>query len=768
MKLFLLFTLLLSLPHSSAQAYSFSNKPETWTDAEVESFLFLSQVQKKSGLNKSSNLCLDVSGPVQGGKQRMRIISKVGDNKNGGLFETAKAEVKAGTPAQNDLNTIKSIVGMSTGYQQAIMDYDENTAPIAKDAATAKQYMSAEVIGYTDGQGISGTLNAAIDGNPVKSFSSNKQLGKLRADYLANELGLSDSFADVKKSSKESERALKEPKYDEIRNCDTWRTAEVRMYFQTGSKVTDEKSWSMTTMMMPKEDRALLQYEASRQVMEAQREFSDSVLYSMKPKLLTSSSPGIKSISKTPEIKPTMIRAMTTEMKGYCSNVFEALKAEYLDAGTKTFRNPYANEINKCKQKNEDICFFECTGSIKSFYVSLSSGGGPYSSISNSISFRFNIDQADQSENSPKENLLAEKTLKEYLKKVPSVVAAREVIIAKRQKEFEKNLKQKFPNCANDAKSFDDLKALFERVTPQLNSNVYSFSRNIDKFGNKYLGYEQNGVFEMKEDIKAFVGAAVTTAKDGTGIVIKGLKCLDMKRVMGAFYAKGECRRGDEFNKVMFPHKNVQLGCIYCGSGWNVKNGSASYQEREDKKISPIIPHEHGKTYDVASVDALRSPGVHEIADCADCNCTDKGSKLAKIYTVEKASDENLVPVINKNSCYCTPPVAPSCGVGPSGAANEAKLTSLGQKHFYDACSGKFVKTTGDTKTAQITNLLNTFNKGCVSEPGKCPNLDIRTAINAVNNMLCEKQNFRIPSDDPVKDCSREDGKVESVAEPEV
>jgi hypothetical protein len=200
---------------------------------------------------------------------------------------------------------------------------------------------------------------------------------------------------------------------------------------------------------------------------------------------------------------------------------------------------------------------------------------------------------------------------------------------------------------------------------------------------------------------------------------------------------------------------------LVCGSGWNASDGVASYKERDTLKTTPIKPHEHGKSFDAATVEALRSPGVHEISNCAYSNCSDKASKLAKIYTVEKSSDENLVPSINKNSCYCTPPVAPSCGVGPSGGTDEPKITTLGQKFFYDACSGKFEKISGDSKSAQILNLLNTFNKGCVSKPGQCGTITMSSAINAVNNMLCEKQNFRIPSDDPIKDCTREDTQAE-------
>jgi len=207
---------------------------------------------------------------------------------------------------------------------------------------------------------------------------------------------------------------------------------------------------------------------------------------------------------------------------------------------------------------------------------------------------------------------------------------------------------------------------------------------------------------------------------------------------------------------------------LICGSGWNANHGVASEKERDTLQTTIITPHEHGKTFDAATVDALRSPGVHEIANCADCNCTDKASKLAKIYTVEKSSDDNLVPSINKNSCYCTPPVAPSCGVGPYGSTDESKITSLGQKYFFDACAGKFEKITGETKSAQILNLLNVFHKGCSHNPGQCSAVTMSSAINAVNNMLCEKQNFKIPSDDPIKDCSRENEPVEEKPELDV
>lgn len=742
MNLFLLIVMIYAQFSLDAWSYSFNSKPETWTDAEVESFLFLSQVQKKSGLTQNSNLCIDLTSPVQGGKQRMRIISKVDGFKNGGLFETAKAEVKSGTQAEKDLGLIKSIVGMSTGYQQAIMDYDGNAAPVISDPTIAKQYMSAEVIGYTDGQGIKGKLNASLVGNQAKSYSSNKELGMLRAGYLDKALGLSDSFASVKKTSKESESAMKEPKFEGIRNCDTWRTAEVRMYFQTGAKVTDDKSWVMSTMMMPKEERALMQYEAARQVYEAQKEFSDSELFKMKP------------VVKAESEKPTMVRIMSDEMRLYCNSVFDSLK--------KWNQNGQYQNFETCKQKNPDYCSFDCSGNVTHFSVSLSNNGAPFKSIQNSIFVKFKEKASERNQDFPNFGVYEQKKLEDYLSQDLTVKSSRDYLVKKREAAFEARLKKKFPNCAQNAESYHDLKALFSRVTPQLSPEVSKMINMIEKRGYGQLGSELNGNYVVKEDIRDFVGAAITNSSvDRTGVVTKGFKCLDMKRVMGIFYAKGECRRGDEFSRVSFPHQNVKLGCLVCGSGWNASDGVASYKERDTLKTTPIKPHEHGKSFDAATVEALRSPGVHEISNCADCNCSDKASKLAKIYTVEKSSDENLVPSINKNSCYCTPPVAPSCGVGPSGGTDEPKITSLGQKFFYDACSGKFEKISGDSKSAQILNLLNTFNKGCVSKPGQCGTITMSSAINAVNNMLCEKQNFRIPSDDPIKDCTREDTHTE-------
>ena len=43
------------------------------------------------------------------------------------------------------------------------------------------------------------------------------------------------------------------------------------------------------------------------------------------------------------------------------------------------------------------------------------------------------------------------------------------------------------------------------------------------------------------------------------------------------------------------------------------------------------------------------------------------------------------------------------------------------------------------------------------NQPGACKEVDLPTAITTVNQMLCETQNYRIPSDDPVKDCQKED-----------
>jgi len=713
-KILLLF-LVLAQTSSPSFAYVFNSDPRTWSDRDVESFLFLSQVQKQTALTKGRNLCIDISEPVPGGKQTMRIISKVGDNKDGGLFQNGKSEIAKGSAAESDMNTIKKIVEMSSGYQQAIMDYDESSGvPTVRFKAETKDYMTAEVIGYTDGQGITGAPSGALDGQG-KNYSSNKQLGKLRADYLADQLDLANDFAKVNKTSIESESTLRKNEYKDIRACATWRTAEVRMTFQTGSKATDDATWAMSTKMASSQQRLMMQYEAAKQVQEALKTVNDGVLHVNKPWPKTMTPPAGSTDPYT---------EMSPEYATYCSAIMDEMKKFDSEA------------FNGCKTGSRS-CYYRCPniGNVYPIGIAGALQGGAFAS--NVILF------ADKDNPNPnaKGTIRNEDAMKSAVKNSEAVRAALKKLTDARDAAKLTQLKKSFPECAKDPAQFKDLLALVTQVEPHVDDC---------KTSSPYYSVDAKNTCAQ---------AAILKAADGTGMSGKLMKCISMKRVMNSMYSADGCKTGASFNKVTFPHMNAHLGCKFCGNGWNAKDGVASFTERYDGKVT--VFHDHHTTLDTPTYQSLQSPSIHEIADCADCLCTNKNEKLKKVFLVEEASPtNNIVQNINKTSCYCTPPVAPSCGVGPQGATGEAKYSSLGQKYFYDSCMGKFVAVTNsksatDQKGAQIAALVNQFNS-CGSNPGKV-SCDMSKVIADVNGMMCESQKYKMPTDDPVVDCSKEE-----------
>ncbi len=711
-----------------AGAYEFPADPKLWTDAEVESFLFLSQIQGKTGLNSQSNLCIAVSEPVPGGKQTMRIISKVGDNGKGGLFVTGKAEIAKGSPEEEDLNRIKQIATMASGYQAAIMDYDESKGMPTVNPDT-KGYMSAQVIGYTDGQGIAGTLSASL-GNSGQTYTTNKQLGMYRANYLSTQLGLSNSFGQVTQSSIQAEPAMRDSKYKDIRNCATWRTAEVRLSFQTGSKVTDSATWAMATQMAPEKQRLMMQYEAARQMREALTGLNNQVMRVEKP--WPSPSPGSTPVTDRPYFE------MNDNFKSYCDTAMKWFK-QYREVG----RTYVA--FTGCKlfpnTAGRGVCYYDCDQGRLSLTP-------PSSGIGSPIDFSpyYWPKSADQMKAGVTPiNDLQFKDLAKAAKTDAGIVAALKVMQDERTSKLDGVLKASFPECAANESSLNDLKTLMAQVIPVLSSCK-----------------AQSPIPDVKsEDSAKCAQAATLKAANGTGMSGRLMKCISMKRVMDSMYGQGECRPGKEFTKVTFPHMNANLGCKFCGSGWSTHGGAAEFKERYDFAVTHF--HDQNTTTTVPTFGALQKPGIHQISDCADCSCTEKSKKLAKIFTVEEASsDKSVIDTIDKNSCYCTPPVAPSCAVGPQGATGESTGTSLGQKYFYDSCAQKFVAvaTPGagkDAKSGQILNLVQQFNSGCGTDPKQCAQT-MGAARSKVNNMLCEKQGVKVPTDDPIRDCSKEAG----------
>jgi hypothetical protein len=338
--------------------------------------------------------------------------------------------------------------------------------------------------------------------------------------------------------------------------------------------------------------------------------------------------------------------------------------------------------------------------------------------------------------------IVSEDKIKKTIKSSTSVTEGMKALQKSLEAEQENALKVSFPECAKDAESLADLRTLVKQVRAVVGDCTF-----------------QSPHVSVKADDKC-AQAAIISASDG-GKSGKLMKCINMKRVMGHMYSQGECRPGGEFSKVTFPHLNAHLGCKFCGNGWSTKNGAATFRERYDGKVTQFS--DKNSTSDTPTYRSLQSPGIHEIGDCADCSCTNKNEKIKKVYLVEEAhTQKSVIDQINKTSCYCTPPVAPSCGVGPQGATGESVYSSLGQKYFYDSCQNKFLKVTEspnqtDQKGAQILALVNQMNKGCTTNPGACKDVDLQTAIRSVNAMLCETQNYRIPTDDPVKDCQKEE-----------
>ncbi len=250
--------------------------------------------------------------------------------------------------------------------------------------------------------------------------------------------------------------------------------------------------------------------------------------------------------------------------------------------------------------------------------------------------------------------------------------------------------------------------------------------------------------------------AALSETKSAGGKSGRLFKCINMKRVMNTMYSQGECKTGAEFDSVNFPHKNAHLACKFCGSGWNAKEGAVSFRERYDMSTSAISAN---TTKSTPTFGALQSPGIHEISDCEDCTCTDKSSKVSKVFSVGKVDANNIVGTVNKKSCYCTPPVAPSCFVGPDGATDGPEHHVTTQKHFYNSCTQKFVAIAdGKSRNDQLVDLVNQFNKGCDANCATTTN--IKDEVEKVNSMMCENQNVQIPTDDPLADCTKEEART--------
>jgi hypothetical protein len=618
---------------------------------------------------------------------------------------------------------------MASGYQAAIMDYDESKGMPTANPDT-KGYMSAQVIGYTDGQGISGTLSASL-GNSGQNYTTNKQLGMYRANYLSTQLGLSNSFGQVTQSSIQAEPSMRDSKYKDIRNCATWRTAEVRLSFQTGSKVTDSATWAMATQMAPEKQRLMMQYEAARQMREALSALNAQVMKVEKP--WPSPSPGG---TPNPTDQPYYEKSATYQ--------------SYCDVAIKWFKQPrrvdnaYVN-FTGCKSVSNIYgnCYFKCDQGTLSLTPPGSRIGSPLSFVP-----AFNAVSEEQLPAGATPISYSQfSKLKESASEDPGIKAALKVMQDERASKLDGVLKASFPECAANEFSLNDLKTLMTQVISVL-SSCKAQSPNPD--------------VKSEASVKC-AQAATLKAANGTGMSGRLMKCISMKRVMDSMYGQGECRPGKEFTKVTFPHMNANLGCKFCGSGWSTHAGAAEFKERYDFSVTHF--HDQNTTATVPTFGALQKPGIHQISNCADCSCTEKSKKLAKIFTVEEASsDKSIIDTIDKSSCYCTPPVAPSCAVGPQGATGESTGTSLGQKYFYDSCAQKFVAvptagTGKDAKSVQILNLVQQFNSGCGTDPKQCAQ-SLSIARSKVNNMLCEKQGVKVPTDDPIRDCSKEAGVV--------
>jgi hypothetical protein len=592
-----------------------------------------------------------------------------------------------------------------------------------------KSYMSAQVIGYTDGEGIGRQLSASLS-NSGQTYTTNKELGMYRAKYLSTQLGLSNSFGQVIQSSIQAEPAMKDEKYKGIRDCATWRTAEVRMSFQTGSKVTDSATWAMATQMAPEKQRLMMQYEAARQMREALTTLNAQVMRVEKP--WPSPSPG-----GTPNPTDRPFYEMNANFQSYCDVAIKWFK-QYREVdrtyvaltGCKLFPNT----------AGRGACYYGCDQGRLSLTPPNSLAGSP-------ISFSPYFSPKEAKDLATGVNPVSYKQfekLSESAKKDPGIVAALKVMQDERASKLDGVLKASFPECAASESSLNDLKTLMAQVIPVLSSCR-----------------AQSPIPEVKGDSATCAQAATLKAANGTGMSGRLMKCISMKRVMDSMYGQGECRPGKEFTKVTFPHMNANLGCKYCGSGWSTHGGAAEFKERYDFSVTHF--HDENTTTTVPTFGALQKPGIHQISNCADCSCTEKSKKLAKIFTVEEASsDKSVIDTVDKNSCYCTPPVAPSCAVGPQGATGESTGTSLGQKYFFDSCAQKFVAvatpgTGKDAKSVQILNLVQQFNSGCGNDPKQCvPTL--ADARSKVNKMLCESQGVKIPTDDPILDCSKEAG----------
>lgn len=781
-------SLLLFLVLDDASAYTFrldeKGQPDKWNDAEVETFLFLSQIQNKTGLTSNSNLCIEVSQPVAGGTQTMRIVSKITNNKNGnGMFEVGKAEVSQ-DHAQKDLDTIGNIVKLSSGYQQAIMNYsDSDTEPQKYTSEQLKDYMSAEVIGYTDGLGINGTVSA-VEGPATKwtgsngksystNYTSNQQLGNLRAIYLSDKLDLNNSFGKVEQISKTSETELKN-QTKEVKECSTRRTAEVRLNFQTSSKVGNNATWVMPTKMMSEKAQQTMQFEAGLQIHSALKELNDDVLFNQIPGPSPTPDPKAKTNSKNKNDKVVVedVKEFSPEYRALCGSMLEALKTSA------------SGDVDRCRfveQKNIVLkatppCHFACGGTIGDIYANIGSGayGGEFGwkafsenmiTIIPPKDLTYEAQHKDEPGYAPKylPKVKFSKQLAESIYNSKEVRTSLASLNNTRNSKKEAFIKKKFPNCAKEPYLSDLLgdpksnqKGLVEQVS-RVSSTDYT--RVIRADGS--INY--NAISPDHSLIQA-----AYLEKDG-GMSGRLLRCMDMSRAMNEIYRESDCKPGESFGTVTFPHKNAKLGCRYCGFGWSTKAGVATFQERSYSSLADTDPRKT-RTYnttdghnhvDHPTFEALQGPGIHEIGDCPNCQCSDKNKKFKKIFQVEKASNDNIVSSgVNKDSCYCSTPIVPSCAVGPGGSVKGEDILKLSQKYFFDACEGKFVKASGDAKAKQIENLLNQFNKGCGVDPSKCATSNIKSAVGAVNAMMCETQKYKLPSDDPIADCTKEDGVV--------
>jgi hypothetical protein len=747
----------------NAYGYSYrldaNGKPDKWNDAEVETFLFLNQIQTKTGLNKDSNLCIDVSQPVPGGTQTMRIISKVTDNENQkGMFEVAEIGVKDGN-VNADVATIKQIVNLSSGYQQGIMNYSNTDAvPPTYTQDELKSYMSAEVIGYTDGlavdsNGLTRSWVGADGKEHSASYNSNTKLGMLRADYLTDQLGLNNTFGKVEKTSKTCDIELKN-ETREVKECSTRRSAEVRMNFQTSSQNGSGSTWVMPTQMMPEGTQKILQFEAAMQVHSALRELNDDILHDRVPGPTPTPDPKVKTTSKT-KVEPVEdVKNMSAEFQSFCA------------AALKDIQKSNSSDVDYCtftprtgvKLTGTASCVFTCSkGAIKNIFVTMNgnSTGGKFTVGS------VQVNGTDGTINKHQYT----KQIEDLVKTSEGTKTALASLNTLRDQKMKDHIKAKFPNCANEP-YWSDLVGTEEGKTTGLVGRVASASQ-----GDYTKLIRANGSIDYSSISGDHVLVQAAYLEANGGLSGRLLRCFDMSRAMNEVYKVSTCKPGKvgelPLGSITFPHKDANLGCRYCRFGWSTdKSGAATFRERsysnlpetDARKTRKYDPNDGHNTLDTPTFEALQAPGIHEISDCPDCQCSNKNKKLKKIFQVEQASNSNIVTsAMNSSSCYCSTPVVPSCAVGPGGQIKGEDVVKLDQKYFFDACTGKFEKAVGDNKGAQITNLLNTLNKNCVTDKASCPTVDIKTATSNVNAMLCETQKYKLPTDDPIADCTKED-----------